>query len=149
MPNYCEAVEVAGIARELIRNYHPALGEAKIVYLFRDKAPESKGKITRGTAKKTNPIEQALTGYDYIIWIAEDVWGEIGQKEKEALVDHELSHCGLDENGKWTIYEHDFEGFNAVLKRHGYWKGELKQMKRTMEQLSLFEKKPLKVVGDD
>jgi len=34
MPNYCEAVEVAGIARELIRNYHPALGEAKIVYLF-------------------------------------------------------------------------------------------------------------------
>ena len=139
MAEYCEAVEVADAARELIREHHTALGEADIVYLFRDKAPKLKGKLTLGKAKKTSPIELTLTSYDFVIWVAEDKWNGMDWKTRKALVDHELSHCGLDENGKWTTYEHDFTGFNAVMKRHGYWSGDLKQMKKNMKQMSLFE----------
>lgn len=138
MAEYTEAVEVADIARDLIKEYHPALGVANIVYLFRDKAPKHKGKITLGAARRTNPIEKALTGYDFVIWVAEDEWSEMDMKKRRALVDHELSHCGLDENGNWTTYDHDFTGFNAVLQRHGYWSGDLKRMKKSIEQLSLF-----------
>jgi len=142
MAEYTEAIEVADIARNLIREYHPALGEAKIIYLFRDKAPKHKGKVTLGAARRTSPVEKTLTGYDFVIWIAKDEWSDMDIKKRRALVDHELSHCGLDENGNWTIYEHDFAGFNAVLKRHGYWKSDLRQMKKSMEQLSLFTDKP-------
>ena len=139
MAEYCEVVEVADIARELIREHHTTLGEADIVYLFRDKAPKSKGKFTLGKAKKTSPIELTLSGYDFVIWVAEDKWNEMDWKQRRALVDHELSHCGLDEDGHWTTYEHDFTGFNSVLKRHGYWSNDLKQMKKNIQQMSLFE----------
>jgi hypothetical protein len=142
MTEYYKAIEVADIARELIKKYHSALGEAKIVYLFRDKAPKSKGKVVWGTTKKTSPIEKALTGYDFVIWVSEDIWVGIDANKKHALVDHELSHCGLDENGNWTTLEHDFTGFNAVLRRYGYWSGDLKRMKKSIEQMSLFDEEP-------
>lgn len=147
MAEYCAAIEVADISRDLIEKYHPALGQAEIVYLFRDKAPKRNGKITLGSTRRTSPIEKTLTGFDFIIWIAEDEWGKMDAKKRRALVDHELSHCGLDENGNWTTYDHDFTGFNAVLRRHGYWSGDLRRMKKNMEQLSLFdENPPLEVV---
>src|SRR5690554_4103291 len=100
MPDYREAVEVADIARDLIRNYHGGLADAKIIYLFRDKAPKSKGKVTLGAAKKASGIEDVLSGADFIIWIAEDEWLRMDMRKRRALVDHELSHCGMDENGK-------------------------------------------------
>jgi hypothetical protein len=142
MTEYYKAIEVADIARELIKKYHSALGSANIVFLFRDKAPKSKGNLTLGAARRTNPVEKTLTGYDFIIWIAEDEWSDLDMKERKALVDHELSHCGLDENGNWTTLEHDFTGFNAVLRRYGYWSGDLKRMKKSIEQMSLFDEEP-------
>jgi hypothetical protein len=150
MTEYYKAIEVADIARELIKDYHPALGEAKIVYLFRDKAPKSKGKVVWGTTKKTSPIEKALTGYDFVIWVSEDIWVEIDANKKHALVDHELSHCGLDENGNWIIYSHDFEGFNAVLQRYGFWQDDLINLRRNLIQMKLlFDKPHLKAVGGE
>jgi len=146
MAEYYESVEVADIARELINDYHQGLKEAKIVFLFRDKAPKYRERVTLGAARRTNPIESTLIGYDFVIWIGEDEWNGMDKKTKRALVDHELSHCGLDEKGNWTTYDHDFTGFNAVLARHGYWSGDLKLMKKSMQQLNLFEKPKLERV---
>ena len=63
----------------------------------------------------------------------------MGRDMKKALIDHELSHCILDDNDNWKIVGHDFDGFNSVVKRHGFWTHRLQRFKKTMTQMSLFE----------
>ncbi|MFW6328198.1 MAG: putative metallopeptidase [Bacteroidota bacterium] len=149
MPEYEEAAEVREIAQKLINSCHSHLVNAKIKYLYRDPAPRSKGKIVMGRATKVSGKYKAVSGYDFIIEISKIHFVNMDQEKKLALVDHELSHCWM-EDGKCTTIAHDFEGFNSVLKRHGFWAGDLEVMGKTAKQLELpfdNEKPDLQVMG--
>lgn len=136
MPQYRTAEEVKEIAEKLIDKYHKHLQQAGIYYLFRDPAPKSKGDVVFGRTSKVSGKYKAISGYDFIIEISQLHFMNMEEKKRIALVDHELSHCKKEED-KYKTVSHDFEGFNTVLRRHGFWMGDLEIMGKTAKQLEL------------
>ena len=117
--DYEKADEVKEIAKKIIFQYHPHLEGAKITYLFRDKAIKTGGKTILGKATKCTPANRLLHEQDFFITIAKDVWEVLTKEQKEALVDHELSHCGTNKFGNWSLLPHDCEEFISIIERHG------------------------------
>lgn len=140
---YREAPEVQQIAQALIPQYHGHLASARIRYLFREGPWASRGRTVLGKAYKLGAREQHLVGADFLVVINADAWRELTPEQRVALVDHELSHCGIDDQGNWTLWEHDVEEFRHVLERHGFWQPNLWEFGQTAvrkaEQLSLFD----------
>lgn len=112
--------EVVKIAEHIINLYHEELMDARIGLLFRDEAPVSDGRITLGMAKKVGEDMKPYVPYDFVIWVAGDYWPELTEKQKQALIDHELCHC-VRIGGKLAMRKHDIEEFTCILERHGVW----------------------------
>lgn len=142
MTSYRPASEVARIATDLIAKHHEHLGdvEAEMQFVFRDKASKKGGRVVLGAARKVSGLNAWLAtdqdeAYDedapgfFVIEIAEDEWQRLSDKQRVALVDHELSHCVIewDDDGVPTlkIRSHDLEEFTTIVKRHGLWKEDL------------------------
>jgi hypothetical protein len=113
--------DVIETAQGLIEQYHPWLKEARIGFLFREEAPVSNGRITFGKAKKVSDQDKTLLDLDFIIWLAEDEFSRMTGSQRRALIDHELCHCYMDNDGKITMRKHDVEEFHCILERHGFW----------------------------
>jgi hypothetical protein len=112
--------EVIDLAQVIIDNYHQDLKQAKIGFIFRSEAPRANGKRTLGKAQKVSAKDKAFNNLDFIIWIAEDVWKDMGPMERRALLDHELCHC-VFQDGEARMRGHDFEEFQEIVQRHGFW----------------------------
>lgn len=88
-------------------------------------------------------LHKANAGY-FVITIAKPVWDGLDEKQRAALVDHELMHCDvafdLLDGLKLRIVPHDFEGFYREAERHGAWESAARQILHSMkkgEQLRL------------
>jgi len=149
MTEWIEAtLDVVSTATKLIRDYHPDLDEANVGFLFRDKAQKSGDRVVLGKASKVQDRLKPFLDYDFIIWIAQDVWeGELSMAQREALVDHELCHCTMDDNGKPKLKHHDIEEFNEVVERHGIWKDDLKTFAGIIEEALKQPSLPLALRG--
>ena len=69
----------------------------------------------------------------FVISIYKLFWDNADETQRVALLDHELCHCITDvdaDSGEIVceIVGHDIEEFNAVIERHGDWKGEVARM---------------------
>lgn len=126
--------DVDEVIAEAVREWHRDLKRAHIIGLGRPKAQKSKGKLVWASIKKASPLEQVLYGdaLDFILVVGLDVWTPLPMPQRRALIDHELSHATWDEGddekgiaGSWKLVGHDLEEFDAVLKRHGAWKGDV------------------------
>ena len=126
------------IAESIIPQYHPHLKGVNICYLMKitpppkkkkaDNAPSKpKKKITMAYTKKVSAQTNVIGDKDYTFLIVFDynVWQNISDAGRLALVDHELCHCGFNEEGEYLI-PHDVEEFKAVIDRHGFWKSDVK-----------------------
>lgn len=138
---YSPAPEVAAIAVGLIASHHTQLADAPIVYVFRAKATQSKGHLVLGRARRVSGLNAFLValaagdvsedepeeGHDFFVMeIAQDMWATASEQQKAALIDHELSHFGVDpEKGTFVIRGHDIEEFADVVARHGLWQPDL------------------------
>jgi len=136
---YIEAPEVEKIARELIPRHHSHLVEANIKYEFRTDAWLSKGRFVLGKTEKASDKLRFRTGYDFFIVVNWQAWDQMTTKERLALVDHELCHCGrgLDDdfgNPSWTLEDHDFTEFASVVSRHGMWNTDLRRLQHAQQQ---------------
>lgn len=139
MAEFREAPEVDEVGLDIMVRYHKHLVEAKIRYLYRLGKWESKGRIILGKAAKTSDREKYLTGTDFVITINFGAWQDLTPKEREALIDHELSHCeydGTDERGerRWMIVPHDVEDFAHVVGRHGLWQPDLRRLAKAANE---------------
>lgn len=142
MADFTKAPEVEFLARQLIPKYHEHLASANIAYLFRRGKWKSKGSTVLGKAAKVTGQHQYLTSLDFIITINEQEWRKADPATKEAILDHELAHCGMDGTG-WVIHLHDVEDFASVIRRRGLWSEGLQLFKAASEryeQESLFPK---------
>lgn len=141
MSEWRPAPEVAAIAADLIPKYHPSLltEGVTIRYVFRRKATKSAGRVILGTARKVGGIPALLAEHEpdehylkraglFVIEIAEDEWDALDGDQRVALVDHELTHCWVNDEGplKLEIVGHDVEEFAQIVERHGLWKGDLR-----------------------
>ena len=144
---------VTEVATALINEHHPHLNPAEVVFLFRAKAAKRGGRIILGKASKANAKVNAYLGRDlgpegnvepiaprarFVIEIAHNVWTKAPARARAALVDHELCHCTVNEEGKSAMVGHDVEEFTAIVERHGAWTQGLVEMFETAKQLDLF-----------
>lgn len=125
---YWYAPEVEELARKLIEEHHPELVGIRIDYVFRSPAANHGGKVVLGKARKISGLAAFLAHHEgafLVMEIAGDVWQELTERKRAALVDHELCHMGTDDNGGPKILSHDVEEFVVVVERHGIWKRDL------------------------
>lgn len=129
---YRPAHEATRLAGDLIAQFHEHLIGVRIEYVFRSKAKKGSGKVVLGSARK-------ITGLS--AWLASPEWSELNERQRAALVDHELSHCFAerDDDGsfKLSMVPHDLEEFGAIVRRHGLWKSDVRAfVKIGAEQLA-------------
>lgn len=111
---------VLDMAQRIIAEYHPRLADARILFIMRSEAPVSNGRVTYGKAKKVSAELQVHVDADFIIWFAKDQWLYLRAEQREALMDHELSHCQWD-GLTASMRPHDVEEFTHIIERHGFW----------------------------
>lgn len=140
---YGEAEEVQKIADHLIATYHPELASAKFRYIFKDKASKKSGKPVMGTVKKMSDLMIFLIEADFMMEIPTEVWNELDNTKRTALVDHLLERCQGEEdeeNGgamKWKVREPDVHEFNSILRRYGAWTSELVEFSSVAKEMDL------------
>lgn len=118
-----ERVEDAAIG--IIEKCHPHLKGARICYLMRETAGETKlrqGKRMKiaHAEKVSDKMQAADCPYEFIIVINEGIWNKLTLEQQDAVLDHELQHCARDEEG-YYIRDHDVEEFRSIIQRHGYY----------------------------
>lgn len=139
---YQVASDVAKVAKPLIEKYHPQLKGVRIIYLFQTQRDKKTGAPTMPLVKKRPVLGLAklVTGLNaflvsgatrtdgddiqpfFVILITKYAWEKLKQSQREALVDHELCHCGIGgDEGKLTLLPHDLDEFNCIVQRHGAW----------------------------
>lgn len=126
------------------KKHHDHLEDAEIVVLFCEELPARNGRRILGTAHVMSEKERLLSGSDLLICLDKRIWSVAKEGMRRALLDHELCHFGLrmdeegipehDDQGR-TMYRlnaHDVEEFNAVIRRHGLWMGDLSATAKAM-----------------
>ncbi len=127
------------MAERVIRRWHLHLLDARVGFLFRSESSASQGREVIGKAKKVSEELKSLLDLDFIIWISKPAWLALSPEGREALLDHELSHCAGDEEDGWSIRGHDIEEFVAVIERHGLWDLALARLAAPQVQLRFEE----------
>ncbi|MFT4038348.1 MAG: putative metallopeptidase [Thermomicrobiales bacterium] len=120
------------------------LRHASIDILWKAKGGNSGGKLTFGKCSKMSGLAKHYSGETFVIWLAADHVREyqLSQRQIEALVYHELSHCGWevdDKTGelKWHVAAHDATVFFGELERYGAWQQDLRTLQHGYAQLAL------------
>src|SRR5579872_1256574 len=146
---YAIAHEAAQLGMLLLNKIdaHAELLEAKVAYVFRDAEVTDGGKVVAASAHLAQfhfkywarfvrwSISQ-MVGFepDFIMLIDRNMWDGYDERQKLALVDHELCHMRQKRTAEgdpmfnqqtgeplWMIAAHDIEEFNDVIERHGLW----------------------------
>ena len=121
------------LVRDLVAEFHTDIAEAKIALCWINSVkPDRDGHLLWGRAKKIGELEKEFHEHDFVIILNKQVWRTLPEKGKRALVDHELSHCGVECDEKtgeprYHTKKHDVEDFVGVVRRHGLWKSDLEQ----------------------
>ena len=139
---YYLAPAIRAVADTIISRYHPHLQEAAIAYLLRRGAWKRRGHVVTGKAVAAPEQWRYLSGCDLALIINEEVWQGLGNKGREVLLDHELSHFTAptaDKRGNlhWALREHDLQEFSEVVKRHGVCCGDHRRLVAAAGQLDL------------
>lgn len=139
---YGEAETVAQIAEVLIANYHPDLASAKFKFLFKDKVSKKGGREVLGTVKKMSDLFVYLIDVDYLVEVPDEVWNNLDDTKRNALVDHLLERCYGEEDEKtgtmkWKVRDPDVNEFASILRRYGPWTDELTQFASVAKTLEI------------
>ena len=129
MKEYIDALSVKEIADKLLVecSCFKHLREIPIAYVFKPKASKKGGRVVLGKAIRQNDLQQHLSGYWFVMEIPEDEWKNSNDKEREAIVCHELCHMDTvekeDKDGNIflvpTLKDHDIQEFEYVIQRYG------------------------------
>ncbi len=120
-------------AENLIQNFHPVLGSARIAFVFRSEAQKQGDRFILGQCTKVPVKFQPYLEYDYVIWLSEQDYMAMDDLRREALIDHELMHCKFGANG-WTIRPHDIQEFADVIRRHGVWSPDILKVEEAIQE---------------
>lgn len=133
------------IMEELIDAHHKHLYDVKIAIAWRfGWKANPDGLMQMGRAQKRGDLDRELAKFDFVILLNHEAWnqGGLDEKQRAALIDHELCHCELvhdsngepkcDEEGRLVcrIRRHDIEEFQDVVARHGCYTKDLAEFSR-------------------
>lgn len=142
---------------ELVRDNHEDLREARIALAFNlNWKPDVDGRLQVGKCKLANDLDRELAEFDLVVILLREFWqdSEVTDRQRRALMDHELTHAALsldsngepveDEKGRkvYRIRKHDVEEFSGVVERHGLYKTDLAKFAKSVlkgKQRALFD----------
>lgn len=120
-------------AEALIEKFHPDLHaqDVEIAYVFahgkRDKDGALVGAALRlhgnqcsGIARILGGKDRALRKVDVEISLDADRWPSMPDKQKDALLDHELQHFEVKRNGKGEVVYDEYDRPRIGLRKHDY-----------------------------
>lgn len=126
---FSPAEDVEKIARKIIAKYHTYLLNCRIAYLYNDKKMKKSGREVVATAEKVPDKYHALSGYNFVITVSYPAWKDLNKVKKRAVIDHELTHCLVDEDDSgepvYKIIPHDVEEFASIIIRRGLYTNSL------------------------
>lgn len=139
---YSEAEAVEALAEQLIGLFHPHLAEARIKYVFVDKASTEDGRKVYGKAKKMGEDMKFLTDLDFLITIGLDAYNELDEEQRTAAVDHLLERCAGEEDEKtgemsYFLRKPDVQEFTSILRRRGAWQEGLNEFVSVAKALDI------------
>ena len=141
---YWKAPEVEAVAKKLIATAHRRLNDVRIDYYFRSDTPVSKGKYLTAITKKVTTLTSEMANNNgepfFCIVVAEPAWKLISEKQREAVIDHELCHCEvktIEGEIKLKLLPHDLQEFNAVVRRHGAYDEDLQKFLQAAHESTL------------
>lgn len=141
------------MAKALLPKYHDSLIQANIAYLFKNKEITRGGKKVLATAEKCSAKVKAISDYDFVIVVAYPTWNDLTDKQKLAVLDHELEHCLITEddegNMKCQILSHDVEEFINIINRHQLYREDLVALGRVITKVTKKEENELGVEDDN
>ena len=135
--DFRRSVEIKGIAERLIAKHgvtFAQLGELKILYLLRSVQGEMDAATIDALAKcvKAPALWRDVFSVDVAIWVDERYWKRFTERQREAIVMHELLHVGVNDKGRVKLLEHSIEEFGLVVATYGQWRPELERFARQM-----------------
>lgn len=138
--------EVVDMAKDLIRQFHSHLAIKTLKFLFINKPITRKGRTVAATAEKISDKIRAISdGTDFLVTISAPVWVDLSDDLKQYVLDHELSHCFVEEKDdgeeKNKILPHDFEDFTDVIRRRGALTVEIQKLKEVLKKVNNKEEK--------
>jgi hypothetical protein len=141
--SFADADQPAAIGAVLVDAIHTNLANAKIGYVFR-KDIKRRGQCVWGQASKVGGKLAHFSHLDFLIEINWERWKLLDQTRRVALLDHELTHCGVEETEegeKFVLVPHDIEEFDSIARRWGIWRPQLAHFADALgagQQLALF-----------
>jgi hypothetical protein len=138
-----EVTEPYRLMEEIRAIDHGHLADAKIGIAWRlGWRADTDGHLRLGTCQKRTDLDRELDGFDFMLLLNKEAWPQLNERQKRALIDHELCHAQvvIDSDGNprkndrdrllCRIKKHDTEEFRAVVERHGLWTADLEQIAR-------------------
>lgn len=136
--------------------HHQHLDEAKIAIAWMlDVKANVDGFLVLGKCKKQTDLDREMREFDFVIFLNATTWKQFDEKQRAALMDHELCHAGvaedkktgdpvLDEKGRrvYRTKKHDVEEFESVIRRHGLYKRDLQTFAKACAEGPLFKDLP-------
>lgn len=155
MTEYRTAPEIREVARDLIDDHHTTLEShgPRIEYVMAQSKDPAAGKdyrirkitgINAFLAADRLPESFGHVDHELVaIEVKQFFWNKLSEAQRAGLIDHLLHQLSYDlEKGAWTIEPPEFGEFEAVIRRHGFWRPD-RELQRfaaaVSEQLSLLE----------
>ncbi len=130
----------AELSKQLIVRYHPNLSSATFRFLCRNKASLRAKEKVPGYVKKASPMDKHLCGgeCDFIMVIALDVWNDLNERARTALIDHLLMRCNAEEDPKtgemkYSVRAPQVQEFPEIALRHGRWNEALEELGNSLK----------------
>ena len=133
------------LLNSLVSAFHDHLSEARIALAWNTAwKADTDGRVTLGKCRKVGDLDRDIHEYDFIVILNREFWNSFNDRQKAALLDHELMHAEIktdehgepeqDERGRivYRIRKHDIEEFADVVKRHGLWMHDLELFARAL-----------------
>ena len=147
--SYRSADSLETVVQNLIKSFpdrFSSLSQFQIRVMWVNHGRTSNGRAILGQAKRPNMVwKHFLEDVDYILFVASDHCRTqmLTNYACEALLFRLLCQCFVDEEGKFTILDYDFQGFVAELNAYGPWTEDLKVGARA------FRNSPVQLSLDD
>src|SRR3990167_6477780 len=93
-----EGGPIYSLCLDIVDAHHEHLSEARIALAWhRGWKQDKDGRLTLGKCKKASDLDRELAEFDFVIILNHEAWHDPGcrDKQKRALMDHELCHAGV------------------------------------------------------
>jgi predicted metallopeptidase len=155
-PTFVVSDEVRAVARRVIADHPGRLGDLeqfRIAFLLNHGTPPGDETGVHAIAKaiRAPDLWATLAEKDAAVWVLADVWPSLSERQRQAVIYHELLHFIVTDKGALRLVKHDVEEFIAVVSEYGAWHGALDALAQqlTLRDATADRDGPLRIVPDE